>query len=112
MTDFPLQQFYSLTLDSNGEGEVIGVGPSRFNESWIVTLISVNTTSDCTFSVHRGNDTAPTSQIDATVNGNLDTSNTSITLQASETVSFKWMNGTAGSTGTVRVEGTVTMKGY
>lgn len=111
MAEFPLAVSRSVTLDSSGTGRVTGVGPVKYGESWKVTLFSVNTTSRCKFTIHRGNDTTPQYQIDATVRGDLDTSATDITLQAGETISFLWANGTPGAVGTIRLEGTITMRG-
>lgn len=111
MAEYPLAVSRSVTLDSNGTGRVTGVGPTRYGESWHVKLFSVNTTTKCKFSVHRGNDTSPQYQIDGTVRGDLDTSNTDITLQTGETVSFLWLNGSAGSVGTIRIEGTIYLRG-
>lgn len=111
MIELPLSDSRSATLDANGDATVVGVGPVRYGESWVVTLFSVSTTSRCTFTVHRGNDTAPQYQIDGTARGDLDTSQTNIALNTGEKISFKWSGGTPGSIGSVRFEGVIKLRG-
>lgn len=111
LAEYRLAESRSVTLDGGGGATVVGVGPVVYGESWRVERISVNTTSRCKFTVHRGNDTSPQYQIDGTVRGDLDTSETSLPLMTGETISFKWDGGTAGASGTVRIEGTRTVKG-
>lgn len=111
MIELPLSDSRSVILDANGEATVIGVGPVRFEESWVITLFSVSTSSRCTFTVHRGNDPTAQYQIDGTAKGDLDTSDTNIALLAGQTISFKWSDGTPGATGSVRFEGTIKLRG-
>lgn len=111
MAEYPLAVSRSVTLDSSGIGRVTGVGPVRYGESWHITLFSVNTSVRCRFTVHRGNDTSAAYQIDSTDRGDLDTSPTDIRLQAGETISFLWQKGTAGAVGTIRIEGTINLRG-
>lgn len=109
--EYRLQESRTATLDSNGAAVVIGVGPVVYGETWKVERISVSTTSRCKFTVHRGDPTSPTTQIDGTVRGDLDTSETNITLLNGESIAFKWSNGAAGAVGTVVIEGTRTVRG-
>lgn len=111
MIELPLSDSRSVTLNINGDASVIGVGPVRYGESWVVTLFSVSTTSRCTFTVHRGNDTSQQYQIDGTARGDLDTSQANIVLQSGQKISFKWSGGTPGSIGSVRFEGTIKLRG-
>lgn len=106
-----LQESRSTTLDSNGTAVITSVGPVVYGETWKIERISVNTTSRCKFTVHRGDPTSPTTQIDGTVRGDLDTSETSISLLNGESIAFKWANGAAGAIGTVVIEGTRTIRG-
>lgn len=111
MAEFRLAESRSVTLDVNGLATVTAVGPVVYGESWTVERISVSTTARCKFTVYRGNATEPQYQIDGTVRGDLDTSDTNIPMMAGETISFKWENGLAGSAGTVRIEGKRIVRG-
>lgn len=111
MAEYPLAVSRSVVLDGSGTATVVGIGPVLYGETWRVTLFSVNTTSRCEFTVHRGNDTSAQYQIDTTAKGDLDTSPTDIALQSGETISFKWANGSPGAVGTIRVEGKRILRG-
>lgn len=111
MAEYPLAESRSAILDASGTATVIGVGPVLYGESWKIELISVSTSVRCKFTVYRGRDTSASYQIDGTVRGDLDTSETNIKLQTGDAISFKWENGSPGASGTVRIEGTRTIKG-
>lgn len=111
MAEWQIAEYRSVTLDANGQATVVGVGPVLYGEVWRIQRISVSTTARCKFLVYRGRDIAPQYQIDGTVRGELDTSETNLTLQAGESISFQWTEGTSGATGSVRIEGTKTVRG-
>lgn len=104
-TEYRLEGFRDVTLDANGEASIVAIGPTRPNEKWNITRFSVNTTVACEFQVFRGNTLDSQYQIDFTQQGAGDTSETDLTLQVGETISFKWSGGTSGATGTIRWEG-------
>lgn len=110
-TQYRLEGFRDVTLDANGEASIPAIGPTRPNERWKVTRFSVNTTASCTFQVFRGNTLDSQYQIDFTAKGAGDTSETDLPLSVGETISFKWSNGTPGSTGTIRWEGSYFVPG-
>lgn len=112
MSEYPLLESRTATLNANGEALIIGVGPVMWNESWEISLFSVNTTSRCKFYVYRGTNPQSQYQVDATAKGELDTSKTDIKLQPGEKVSFQWTNGTVGAIGTIRIEGLKKLRGY
>lgn len=105
MTEYRLEETRTVTLDGNGNASVLGVGPTVYGETWRVKKFSVNTGSRCTFTVHRGISVEPTTQIDATSRGDLDTSETDVPLQVGEQLSFRWENGVPGTVGIIRIEG-------
>lgn len=113
MSEYRLQESRSVVLDINGNASVIGLGPTVYGETWQINRISVNTTARCRFSVHRGIETTPATQIDATTRGDIATSETNLPLQSGERVSFAWVGGitAAGATGTVVIEGTRNVRG-
>lgn len=111
MAEYPLAEYRTVVLDGSGEATVTGLGPVLYGEQWRIHRISVSTTTRCKFTVYRGRDIAPQYQLDGTVRGDLDTSETNLTLQSGDSISFKWELGAAGATGSVRVEGTRTIRG-
>lgn len=106
MPEYRLEVTRSVTLDASGNATVLGIGPTVYGETWRVKRFAVNSTSRCRFTVHRGISTDPTTQIDGTSRGDLDTSETDIPMQTGEQLSFRWSGGTSGATGTIRIEGT------
>lgn len=105
MAEFQLAETRAVTLDGSGNAVALGVGPVRYGESWVVTRFSVNSSSKCRLTVHRGFGVDPSTQIDGTDRGDLDTSETNVTLMTGDSLSFKWSKGTAGTTSVVRIEG-------
>lgn len=111
MANYQLAEFRSVTLDANGSATVAGVGPVLYGETWKVERISVSTTVRCKFTVYRGRDTSPQYQVDGTVRGDLDTSETNLSLQSGDSLSFKWENGANDAKGSVRIEGVRIVRG-
>lgn len=105
MAKYQLAESRTVVLDGKGSAAVLGIGPVRYGESWVIHRFSVNAPAKCRVTVHRGYGVDPTTQIDATNRGDLDTSETNIALQSGEQISIKWSNGTPGNTCIIRIEG-------
>ena len=97
----------TAVFDATGTARV-RLGPAVYGSRWNVDLMSVSSTStlQTTCNVYRDVENAGAS-IDNTRTGNLDTSNTSVDLNAGQVLIFVWTGGTPGATATVSVSGTL-----
>lgn len=95
----------SGVINSSGT-TTVEVGPSVHTEKWKIAKIAVSSTSTAITEarIYRTS-IAAQNLVDATYNGNLDTSDTPIELFAPEKLLIVWTLGTAGASCSVRVEG-------
>lgn len=97
----------TVLLDINGGG-TSWVGPANARETWHIASIAVTSTSTDipTVRFYR-NSTVPGNFVTGTFTGNLDVdSSPNLILRSGELLYAVWENGTAGATGTFRLEGT------
>lgn len=110
-TEFRLSESRTVTIGSNGTAEVLGIGPSRAFERWVIKLFNVKTGSSGIFQVFRGYGTDNTNQIDYTGRADGDTSDCNIPLRTGESISIKWSACLSGATGIFRLEGSAFITG-
>lgn len=99
-TEYRLEVSRSVTIAANGVGSASGIGPEKPGERWEIKNTSVSATARCTFADYRGNAIVANRQIDFTSTGDGDSSDTVISLNPQETLSFAF-RGIAGTVGTV-----------
>jgi hypothetical protein len=112
VTEQRLEEQGSVTLDANGYGLVL-LAPESFR-TWVVTTINVRTSQGTTetpvpqCTVYRGGVGGPI--IAQTWMGNRSTATGRETVQPSEPLAVEWTNGVPGSTATVYLSGTMSMR--
>lgn len=108
-TQIALLETLNATFDASGIAQAttqVGV-----NQRWVIELLSITTTSSSQTKciVYRGR--IGGAQLDYSVTGNGDTSNTHIELRQGETLAVQWTGGTAGSSAQMNVEGSKFIRG-
>lgn len=104
-TEYRLETSARSTLDVNGAGSVLTVGPTQPGERWEISLLSATGTATARLQVIRGNSFNESRQLDITDRADSDTSPTDIKLQSGESISFWWTRGTAGAQMTCGING-------
>lgn len=99
-TEYRLEESRSVTIGANGVGQILSIGPARPSERWVIRNTSVSSTSATTFADYYGREINASRQIDFTVQGQGDSSDTVIPLAPQEVISCQF-TGTAGVIGTV-----------
>jgi hypothetical protein len=96
----------NAVVNSSGVATV-NIGPVIHGEKWEVEKVIVSSTSvlNTTASVYRTS-VAAANLVDATYNGNLDTSDTPSVIFAPEILVIQWTGGTPAASCSVRIEGT------
>lgn len=110
-TEYDLERFVQVTLDSNGAGNVTNVGPTQHGERWEINGFSATGTMNSRLQVMRGNSFTAARQLDLTDRAIGDSSDTDLKLMAGESISFWWTNGVAGSVMTCTIRGSRFVKG-
>lgn len=90
-TEYRLDTSRTVTVGTDGNGDIINVGPVQPTERWEIRSTSVTATGQCTFTSYRGNDLNKNNQIDFTRQGIGDSSDTVISLQPQERISFRFV---------------------
>ena len=112
MASLPLYESISAVFDAAGRASV-RIGPSRYGESWHITLSTITTNSvlQTSFRYYRQHET-PSSQFDISLfNGNNDVSDSVVDLAPMEQVMGIWAGGTPGRIATLIVQGQVKVSG-
>lgn len=114
MSTLRLDEFVTVTVGADGTGTSLPKGPSKYGETWRVTLMSMQTTGNETKTgelfAYRG-PAVRINQIDYTSKIDGDTSNTNVELQVGEYLTFKWVGCTPGAIGTVHITGDLIARG-
>lgn len=109
-TEYRLEVSYTVTVGTDGNGNIVNVGPPQPTERWEIRSTSVTSTGQSTFTSYRGNDLNKNHQIDFTRQGIGDSSDTVISLQPQEKISFRFV-ATAGTICTVVLTGSRYVRG-
>jgi hypothetical protein len=112
VVNLPLYESVSAVFDAAGRAAV-RIGPSKYGESWHVTLSTITTTSvlATSFRYYRQHET-PSAQFDVSLyNGNNDVSDSTVDLAPMEQLMGVWAGGTPGRVATLIVQGQVHARG-
>lgn len=94
-----LDQAVRVILDANGEAQAI-IGPGYAHETWsnVNITVSVNSSEGATptVKVYRGSGISPTSLIDGTYDGRLDTAGLGIDVPPGQKLTISWTGGEPG----------------
>lgn len=104
-----LNEQVQVTSVNNGSGVATAtgrIGPSRYGETWHITLMTTqsNSTTDVELRVYR-NVESPGSMVDSTYSGRSATSPCDLKLRVGESLVAVWSKGDIGAIHTLRVEG-------
>lgn len=99
-TEYRLEVSRSVTFNGSGIGQILSIGPVGPGERWVINNTSVSATVACTFADYYGREINASRQIDYTVQGQGDSSDTKIPLAPQEVISCEFQ-GAAGGIGTV-----------
>jgi hypothetical protein len=113
--EVPLDVITQVTLDGSGNGTAAPVGPALPREIWVPTTITVSTTqnpaqviNDAQCIVYQGWGTNVNRKLDDTFEGSTGDimGPKGIELWPGNTLIAQWLNGDAGATAEMRVQGT------
>jgi hypothetical protein len=110
-TEYRLEEFARATLDVNGSGNQINVGPRRPGERWEIETFGASGDSIARLQIMRGNSLDTSRQLDITDTANSDTSPVKLVLRSSESISFWWTRGTLGAMMTCSIQGSYFVPG-
>lgn len=105
MREYRLSEQYSVTLDAAGVGWIQGVGPQQQREHWEVTSIQTtveNAVKESRLYVFLD---SVDRMIQGTYSGNLDTSDSKITLAAGQKLYFKYDQGEPFANARITIDG-------
>lgn len=107
-TELQLSESRTITLRSDGTGEIFDFGPFTQFEKWVINVMQTvcNSASETELIVYRRNHA-----IAGTYSGNFDTNDSRIVLHPGERLSFRYSNGSAGSIATVTLDGERWLRG-
>lgn len=104
-TEYRLEEFVSVTLNSNGAGNRGGIGPKLPGERWEIHFFGASGTGGARLQIMRGEAFAASRQQDITDRADGDTSETTLKLMTNETISFWWTRGLANAVMTCSISG-------
>lgn len=104
-TEYRLEDLASVTLDSDGNGSVVGKGPVQPGERWEIKFFGANGTASARLVIVRGTSNDASRQLDITDRADGDSSSTDVKLQTNEVISFFWTGGVAGAAMTCSIQG-------
>lgn len=103
-TEYRLEESVSVTLVA-GAGNRGGIGPKVPGESWKIRFFGASGPNSARLQIMRGEAFDASRQLDLTDRADGDTSETDITLQTNETISFWWTGGVSGSVMMCSIQG-------
>lgn len=105
-TEYRLDTVVTGVIGASGGVSIAGIGPAQWSERWHIKLFSAKGPAIAKLEIFRSG-----SKIDGTEFADNATSDTDITLQAGESLTFTWSNGVVGTVMLCYISGERTVKG-
>lgn len=109
-TEYALQEVRQVTLDANGEGWIVSIGPAQYGEEWLIEATQTTVTpapaialpAETRLRIFRN---GTTELVEGTYSANQDNSNTAFKLRSGESLYYQYTNGDPGAVGIITITG-------
>lgn len=104
-TEYILDFEQHVTLDSNGEGWINGIGPTQYGEEWQITSTQCLVTGSASETRLQIFLNGTTRMVEGTYSGNQDNSNTPFHLRSGEKLYYFFSRGDVGADAAIVLTG-------